>query len=200
MAGVRSRRRRLAETEPCSFSAPAADAEEDDVLYEKLSGEQWRLECLVQLLAELKDSDLPGTFFLLLLQAGTTPAHTRKAPRAGLGGNSLVHGDVTLSDLLLCLGVSQELTDWASCEEEESDEEELAVAGLTLEAEVDKRGCRARRVGRLALLQVLAVMVERLHHTLLLRKRTQVSTSAAHGLRIHPQLHSGLILQLLTDT
>lgn len=177
MAGVHSRRRRLAETEPCSFSGPTADAEEDDVLYEKLSGEQWRLECLVELLAELKDSDLPGTFFLFLLQAGTTPAHTRKASRAGLGGNSLVHEDVTLSDLPLCLGVPQELTDWASCEEEESDEEELAVAGLTLEAEVDKRGCKARRVGRLALLQVLAVMVERLHHTLLLRKRTQVNTA-----------------------
>lgn len=50
---------------------PTADAE-DQVLYEKLSWEQWRLECLVDLLAEMKDSDLPGTFFLLLLQARTT--------------------------------------------------------------------------------------------------------------------------------
>ncbi|KAK1887578.1 Transport and Golgi organization protein 6 like [Dissostichus eleginoides] len=43
-------------------------SEEDDALYEKLSGEQWRLEVLMQLLNELKDSDLPGDFFLELLQ------------------------------------------------------------------------------------------------------------------------------------
>lgn len=42
--------------------------DEDDQLYEKLSGEQWRLECLMQLLAELKGSDLPGDFFLALLK------------------------------------------------------------------------------------------------------------------------------------
>ncbi|XP_030646523.1 transport and Golgi organization protein 6 homolog [Chanos chanos] len=46
-------------------------SDEDDALYEKVSGEQWRVECLVQLLAEMKDSDLPGDFFLLLLQALT---------------------------------------------------------------------------------------------------------------------------------
>ncbi|XP_056137878.1 transport and Golgi organization protein 6 homolog [Lampris incognitus] len=40
----------------------------DDALYEQLSEEQWRLECLVHLLAELRDSDLPGDFFLELLQ------------------------------------------------------------------------------------------------------------------------------------
>lgn len=44
---------------------------EDDALYEKLSGEQWRLECLMQLLAELKDSDLPGDFLLDLLQVSS---------------------------------------------------------------------------------------------------------------------------------
>ncbi|XP_029909812.1 transport and Golgi organization protein 6 homolog [Myripristis murdjan] len=49
-------------------------SDEDDVLYEQLSGEQWRLECLVQLLAELKDSDLPGDFFLELLQDLTSLA------------------------------------------------------------------------------------------------------------------------------
>ncbi|KAM3870059.1 transport and Golgi organization protein 6 homolog [Diretmus argenteus] len=43
-------------------------SDEDDALYERLSGEQWRLDCLVPLLAELKDSDLPGEFFLELLQ------------------------------------------------------------------------------------------------------------------------------------
>lgn len=46
--------------------------DEDDALYEKLSGEQWRLECLMQLLAELKDSDLPGDFFLDLLRVSNT--------------------------------------------------------------------------------------------------------------------------------
>ncbi|XP_066541796.1 transport and Golgi organization protein 6 homolog [Hoplias malabaricus] len=43
-------------------------SDEDDALYEKVSGEQWRVECVVQLLTEMKDSDLPGDFFLLLLQ------------------------------------------------------------------------------------------------------------------------------------
>uniref|UniRef100_A0A3B5M3R8 Transport and golgi organization 6 homolog (Drosophila) n=1 Tax=Xiphophorus couchianus TaxID=32473 RepID=A0A3B5M3R8_9TELE len=43
-------------------------SDEDEELYEKLSGEQWRLECLVQLLAQLSDSDLAGDFFLDLLQ------------------------------------------------------------------------------------------------------------------------------------
>ncbi|KAM4618329.1 transport and Golgi organization protein 6 homolog isoform 2-T2 [Polymixia lowei] len=47
-------------------------SDEDDALYEQLSGEQWRLECLVQLLAELQDSDLPGDFFLELLQELTS--------------------------------------------------------------------------------------------------------------------------------
>ncbi|XP_071775470.2 transport and Golgi organization protein 6 homolog [Centroberyx gerrardi] len=47
-------------------------SDEDDAMYERLSGEQWRLECLVQLLAELKDSDLPGDFFLELLQELTS--------------------------------------------------------------------------------------------------------------------------------
>ncbi|KAI4901669.1 hypothetical protein NFI96_012847 [Prochilodus magdalenae] len=42
--------------------------DEDDALYEKVSGEQWRVECLVQLMAEMKDSDLPGDLFLSLLQ------------------------------------------------------------------------------------------------------------------------------------
>lgn len=56
-------------------------SDEDDALYEKLSGEQWRLECLMELLAQLKDSDVPGAFFLDLLQVRTqfsclqTPEH-----------------------------------------------------------------------------------------------------------------------------
>ncbi|CAL8262763.1 unnamed protein product [Merluccius merluccius] len=47
-------------------------SDEDEALYERVSGEQWRVECLVLLLAELKDSDLPGDFFLELLQELTT--------------------------------------------------------------------------------------------------------------------------------
>ncbi|XP_067276494.1 transport and Golgi organization protein 6 homolog isoform X2 [Pseudorasbora parva] len=49
-------------------------SDEDDALYEKVSGEQWRVQCLVQLLEEMKDSDLPGEFFLLLLQDLTAVA------------------------------------------------------------------------------------------------------------------------------
>lgn len=43
-------------------------SDEDDEMYERLSGDQWRVECLMHLLAELKDCDLPGDFFLDLLQ------------------------------------------------------------------------------------------------------------------------------------
>ncbi|XP_053175165.1 transport and Golgi organization protein 6 homolog isoform X1 [Scomber japonicus] len=114
-------------------------SDEDDALYEKLSGEQWRLECLMQLLAELKDSDLPGDFFLELLQ---------------------------------------ELTSWAAAEEDEEEEEEkqeLDVSAMTLlEVEQQLLGRAARQGQRLALLQVLAVMVECVEHTVLLRKNTQV--------------------------
>ncbi|XP_044048294.1 transport and Golgi organization protein 6 homolog isoform X2 [Siniperca chuatsi] len=117
---------RLYSRESCS--------DEDDALYEKLSGEQWRLECLMQLLAELKDCDLPGDFFLDLLQ---------------------------------------ELTNWA--EDEEKDEQELDVSAMTLlEVEQQLLGRAAKQGQRLALLQVLAVMVESLQHTVLLRKTTQV--------------------------
>ncbi|XP_073328421.1 transport and Golgi organization protein 6 homolog [Pagrus major] len=112
-------------------------SDEDDALYEKLSDEQWRLECLMQLLAELKDSDLPGDFFLDLLQ---------------------------------------ELTSWAAAEDEDKeDEQQLDVSAMTLlEVEHQLLGRAARQGQRLALLQVLAVMVESLHHTMLLRKSTQV--------------------------
>lgn len=53
------------------FFARRSVSDEDDALYEKLSGEQWRLECLMQLLAQLQDSDVPGAFFLDLLQVRT---------------------------------------------------------------------------------------------------------------------------------
>ncbi|KAK3570445.1 hypothetical protein QTP86_019311 [Hemibagrus guttatus] len=45
-------------------------SDEDDALYEKVSGDQWKVECVVQLLAQMKDTDLPGEFFLSLLQVG----------------------------------------------------------------------------------------------------------------------------------
>lgn len=56
----------------CITSLFFSSSDEDDALYEKLSGEQWRLETLMHLLGELKDCDLPGTFFLDLLKARTT--------------------------------------------------------------------------------------------------------------------------------
>ncbi|XP_030281908.1 transport and Golgi organization protein 6 homolog [Sparus aurata] len=119
---------------PCSRESCS---NEDDALYEKLSEEQWRLECLMQLLAELKDSDLPGDFFLDLLQ---------------------------------------QLTSWAAAEDEDKvDEQQLDISAMTLlEVEHQLQGRAARQGHRLALLQVLAVMVESLHHTILLRKSTQV--------------------------
>ncbi|XP_049580174.1 transport and Golgi organization protein 6 homolog [Syngnathus scovelli] len=113
-------------------------SDEDDALYEKLSGEQWRLECLMHLLAELKDSDVPGDFFLDLLH---------------------------------------ELTSWAAvaAEEEEKDGQQLDIASMTLlELEQQQQGCVARQNHALALLHLLAVMVESLQHTVVLRKNIQV--------------------------
>lgn len=120
---------RLSSRESCSS--------EDDQLYEKLSGDQWRTECLMQLLSELKDCDLPGDFFLDLLQ---------------------------------------ELTSWATVADEETkDEEKLDLSAMTLLEVEQQLLCRAeKRAQTLALLQVLAVMVESLQHTQLLRKTTQV--------------------------
>ncbi|XP_054632065.1 transport and Golgi organization protein 6 homolog isoform X2 [Dunckerocampus dactyliophorus] len=112
-------------------------SDEDNTLYEKLSGEQWRLECLMHLLSQLKDNDLPGDFFLDLLQ---------------------------------------ELTRWttADAEEEEEDGQQLDISAMTL-LEVEQQHGRVTRQGHmLALLQVLAVMVESLQHTVLMRKNIQV--------------------------
>ncbi|XP_031420785.1 transport and Golgi organization protein 6 homolog isoform X2 [Clupea harengus] len=47
-------------------------SDEDEELYERLCGEQWRVECVAQLLGEMKDSDLPANFFLQLLQELTS--------------------------------------------------------------------------------------------------------------------------------
>uniref|UniRef100_A0A3Q1F1J6 Transport and golgi organization 6 homolog (Drosophila) n=1 Tax=Acanthochromis polyacanthus TaxID=80966 RepID=A0A3Q1F1J6_9TELE len=115
-----------------------SSSDEDDELYEKLSGEQWRLECLMQILSELKDSDLPGDFFLELLQ---------------------------------------ELTSWAAAadDEEKMDEEQPDVSAMTLlEVEQHLLGGAERRAQKVVLLQVLAVMVESLQHTELLRRTSQV--------------------------
>uniref|UniRef100_A0A3Q2E9A6 Transport and golgi organization 6 homolog (Drosophila) n=1 Tax=Cyprinodon variegatus TaxID=28743 RepID=A0A3Q2E9A6_CYPVA len=112
-------------------------SDEDEELYEKLSSEQWRLECLMHLLAQLKDSDLPGDFFLELLQ---------------------------------------ELTSWAATADEEvKHEDEVEVAAMTLlKMEQQLLGEAERQAEKLALLQVLAVMVDCLHHDQLLRKTSQV--------------------------
>ncbi|XP_051917982.1 transport and Golgi organization protein 6 homolog [Hippocampus zosterae] len=113
-------------------------SDEDDALYEKLTGEQWRLECLTRLLAELKDSDVPGDFFLDLLQ---------------------------------------ELTSWTAVaeEEEEKDGQHLNISSMTLlEVEQEQQARLARQGHTLALLQVLAAMVESLQHTVILRKNLQV--------------------------
>uniref|UniRef100_A0AAV2KYW9 Transport and golgi organization 6 n=1 Tax=Knipowitschia caucasica TaxID=637954 RepID=A0AAV2KYW9_KNICA len=108
-------------------------SDEDDALFEKLSGEQWRLECLSELLAQIKDNDIPGDFFLDLLQ---------------------------------------ELTCFAAEVDEEEHKELSAMTLLEVEQQVLSR--TEQRAQRLALLQVLAVMVECLPHTSLLRKTTQV--------------------------
>ncbi|KAG5273642.1 hypothetical protein AALO_G00153820 [Alosa alosa] len=47
-------------------------SDEDEELFERVSGEQWRVECAAQLLGEMKDSDLPANFFLQLLQELTS--------------------------------------------------------------------------------------------------------------------------------
>src|SRR4029434_6718443 len=55
---------------PVLLSAPPLSpscSDEDEELYERLCGEQWRVECVAQLLGEMKDSDLPANFFLQLL-------------------------------------------------------------------------------------------------------------------------------------
>ncbi|XP_029379716.1 transport and Golgi organization protein 6 homolog [Echeneis naucrates] len=118
------------------FSCKESLSDENNALYEKLSGEQWRLECLMELLAELKDSDLPGDFFLDMLQ---------------------------------------ELTSWAAEADMKEDDVDLDVSAMTLlEVEQHVLGRAVRQSQRLVLLQVLALMVESLQHTVLMRKTTQV--------------------------
>ncbi|XP_028813874.1 transport and Golgi organization protein 6 homolog [Denticeps clupeoides] len=47
-------------------------SDEDELLYEKVCGDQWRVQCLAELLLEMKNCDLPGDFFLELLQGLTS--------------------------------------------------------------------------------------------------------------------------------
>ncbi|XP_039619449.1 transport and Golgi organization protein 6 homolog [Polypterus senegalus] len=54
----------------CTVKEPICD--EDDDLYEKVSSEQWRIECFVDLLAVQQDSDLAGDFFIEILKGLTT--------------------------------------------------------------------------------------------------------------------------------
>ncbi|XP_056334755.1 transport and Golgi organization protein 6 homolog isoform X2 [Danio aesculapii] len=64
-------------------------SDEDDALYEKVSSEQWRVQCLVQLLGDMKDSDLPGEFFLLLLQDLTAVAAEQEDVQQEMDTSSL---------------------------------------------------------------------------------------------------------------
>eukprot|EP00061_Rhincodon_typus_P011418 g36402.t1 len=43
-------------------------SDEDETLYEKVSSEQWRIECLVQLLSNLQENNLTGDFFIECLK------------------------------------------------------------------------------------------------------------------------------------
>ncbi|XP_053740804.1 transport and Golgi organization protein 6 homolog isoform X2 [Synchiropus splendidus] len=121
---------RLSRTDTCS------DEEED--LFERVSEEQWRLECLMKLLAQLTDQDLPGDFFLDLLQELNSVASAA-----------------------------------AAAADEDEPQAELSAMSL-LEVEQKTLGGSERLRRRLVLLQVLAVMVETLQHTLLLRRHAQV--------------------------
>lgn len=70
----------------------------------------------------------------------------------------------------------QELTSWATAGVEEvKDKEEADVSSMTLlEVEQQMLGRAERQAHKLALLQVLAVMVESLQHSQLLRQTAQV--------------------------
>lgn len=88
-----------------------------------------------------------------------------------------------LVTFLVCVALLQELTSWATAGEEEvKDEEEADVSSMTLlEVEQQMLSHAERQGQRLALLQVLAVMVESLQHSQLLRKTTQVRAERRRG-------------------
>ncbi|KAG7333282.1 hypothetical protein KOW79_003417 [Hemibagrus wyckioides] len=64
-------------------------SDEDDALYERVSGDQWKVECVVQLLAQMKDTDLPGEFFLSLLQDLTDLASEQQEPEKEVDTSSM---------------------------------------------------------------------------------------------------------------
>ncbi|CAN9493125.1 unnamed protein product [Ophioblennius macclurei] len=111
--------------------------DEDEQMFQRLSDLQMNLQTLMQLLAEMKENQLPAEFFLFLLK---------------------------------------ELTSWTEeAEHEEEEEEPPDVSAMTLlEAELRLQGGAQRKGRRLALLQVLAVMVESLEPSVLLRSEAQV--------------------------
>ncbi|XP_041745975.1 transport and Golgi organization protein 6 homolog isoform X1 [Coregonus clupeaformis] len=74
---------------------------EDDALYEKVSGEQ----CLAQLLAEMKDSDLPGDFFLELLQVVEFTVAMLQRACVGLDQVRGVEGPVETQTLSMGMGL-----------------------------------------------------------------------------------------------
>ncbi|KAF7647712.1 hypothetical protein LDENG_00168050 [Lucifuga dentata] len=82
---------------------------EDDALYEKLSGEQWRVECLMQLLAELKDNELPGDFFLELLWELTSLAAAAEEEEEDLKVSAMTLLEVEQQVLARDAGQSQKL-------------------------------------------------------------------------------------------
>ncbi|MEQ2193778.1 hypothetical protein XENOCAPTIV_013514, partial [Xenoophorus captivus] len=72
------------------------------------------------------------------------------------------------------------LTSWAVAADEEIDEKKVDVAAMTLlEVEQQLLGGSERQAEKLALLQVLAVMLECLQHDKLLRRTSQVNLSSA---------------------
>ncbi|XP_060779781.1 transport and Golgi organization protein 6 homolog isoform X3 [Neoarius graeffei] len=64
-------------------------SDEDDALYERVSGDQWKVECVVQLLAEMKEIDVPGELFLSLLQDLTDLAVEQQEPEKEVDTSSM---------------------------------------------------------------------------------------------------------------
>ncbi|XP_066570075.1 transport and Golgi organization protein 6 homolog isoform X1 [Amia ocellicauda] len=136
-------------------------SDEDDALYEKLSFEQWRVECVVDLLASLEESDLPGDFFISLLK---------------------------------------ELTSLAE-EVEEAEEEAVPTSSMSLlQLEMYQEQCTAKQEQRLLVLQVLAVMCEKLSHTLLHNPGQVVEFIAAMLRRVCACLERGIEGTVETQT
>lgn len=59
-----------AATSLCSSACFLSHSDEDEVLYQKVSSEQWQLEQLVGLLAQCQQNRLAGDFFIYCLKVG----------------------------------------------------------------------------------------------------------------------------------